>query len=199
MNPRRITQTTVVHPLRSEFSFSIVVAPIASADEVAGEQALRELGLEPISEGAISESELLRVLACTLTGELQIFEMADREFRLYANEIGVEYEFLTKASSEPGLGLDAVNPLNPVGSAGPPRTALKDILAFSPRANLCLYNGPVSDHLMSRPESAPVLALHTQDLLILCGNAVILWRALDHGLYARLFEQVTRAPRPLVA
>ncbi len=94
MEARRIFQTTLVHPIRPEFS---VAALFLGAEFPAGtgvEAVSRTLGIEPLSSGEISEDDLRPVLACILTGSLEVFDMNPRAFRVFVNESGIDEDFL---------------------------------------------------------------------------------------------------------
>ena len=97
MEVRRIFQTTLVHPIKPEFS---VAALFLGAEFPAGtgvEAVSRTLGIEPLSSGEISEDELRRVLACVLTGSLEVLDMNPRAFRFFVNETGINESFLDHA------------------------------------------------------------------------------------------------------
>ncbi len=106
MEARRIFQTTLVHPMRPEFSVAALFlgARIPAAGGAGGtEEICRALAIEPLSDGEISVEELRRVLACLLTDNMEVFDMNARVFRVFVNESGIDESFLEHALSEARL------------------------------------------------------------------------------------------------
>ncbi len=55
MELRRLIQTTIVHPLRPEFSVATLFVPLRLPEDIVLDDLSRSLGIEPISEGTFTE------------------------------------------------------------------------------------------------------------------------------------------------
>ncbi len=187
MEVRRIFQTTLVHPIRPEFS---VAALFLGAKFPAGtgvEVVSRTLGIEPLSSGDISEDELRRVLACILTGSLEVFDMNPRAFRVFVNESGIDEGFLDHALAAAHLVVER-------GQVGLAAQTLGGLLGESLGAAFGLYALSDHDRLhdVSGRHQIELLVLLLPDGLLVCGSQRGLDRALHFGLQERI-NQITVA------
>ena len=199
MEARRIFQTTLVHPLRPEFSVAALFLGAAfpagpGADTGTGAEALcRSLGIEPLSGGEISSDELRRVVACLLTGSLEVFDMTPRAFLTYLNQSGIDEAFLEHA-------LTAARLVVARGAQGATQTlaaqTLEGLLADSLAAVFGLYRLSERDRLhdVSGQHAIELLFLILPEGLLLAGSQRGLDRALHFGLYERLHQALV-APR----
>ncbi len=131
MEPRRILQTTLVHPLRPEFSVSaLFVGAVFSKDtDVDGIDAA--LGIEPISGGTISEAELKRVLVCIFSENFAVFNMDERAFGAFVGETDIDMEFLERAIHRDFIVIERAVPQS-ASLAGLLNDALGATLGFFP-------------------------------------------------------------------
>lgn len=185
LEPRRILQTTLVHPLRPEFSVSaLFIGAVFSKDtDVAGIDAA--LGIEPISGGTISEAELKQVLACILSGNFAVFDMGERAFRAFVGETGIDMEFLERATHRDFIVVER----GALQSASLARL-LNDALG----GTLGLFPVPERDRSQD-VTGAPNIELLTIVVpygVLACGSRRGLDRALNFGLYERLHRSLTR-------
>ncbi len=185
MEVRRIFQTTLVHPIRPEFS---VAALFLGAEFPAGtgvEAVSRTLGIEPLSSGEISEDELRPVLACILTGSLEVFDMNPRAFRVFVNEAGIDESFLDHALGGARLVVERGQGGDPVGLAA---HTLGGLLSEGLGAALGLYVLSDHDRLhdVSGRHQIELLVLLLPDGLLVCGSQRGLDRALHFGLQERI-------------
>ncbi len=168
LEPRRILQTTLVHPLRPEFSVSalFVGAVFSKNTDVDGIDAA--LGIEPISGGTISETELKRILVCIFSENFAVFDMEFLERAIHRGFVVVERGAPQSASL-----------------AGLLNDALGATLGFFPipeRARLHDLTGSPNIELLTIVVPYGVLA---------CGSQRGLGRALNFGLYERLHRSLT--------
>ena len=193
MEARRIFQTTLVHALRPEFS---VAALFLGAEFPAGagaEALCRSLGIEPLSGGEISSDELRRVLACLLTGSLEVFDMTPRAFLTYLNQSGIDEAFLEHA-------LTAARLVVARGAPGATQTlatqTLEGLLADSLAAVFGLYRLSERDRLhdVSGQHAIELLFLILPEGLLLAGSQRGLDRALHFGLYERIHQALVAPP-----
>ncbi len=211
MEARRIFQTTLVHALRPEFSVAALFlnAPFAADTSAGGgagggaEGMCRTLGIEPLSGGEISHDELRRVLACLLTGRLEVFDMNPRAFQYYVNQSGIEESYLEHVLTAARLVVArGGGPRSPGGSpGGSPEgglaaQTLDGLLADSLAAGFGFYALGERDRLhdMSGRHMIELLFLILPEGLLLAGSQRGLDRALHFGLYERL-HQAFIAPR----
>lgn len=199
MEARRIFQTTVVHALRPELS---VAALFLNAEFPAGagaEGVCRSLGIEPLSGGEISHDELRRVLACLLTGSLEVFDMNPRAFQFYVNQSGIEESFLEHVLTtarlvvaREGLHGGQAGGGTPSALAAPALAArpLDGLLADSLAAGFGFYALGERDRLhdTSGRHMIELLFLILPEGLLLAGSQRGLDRALHFGLYERLHQ-----------
>ena len=187
MEARRIFQTTLVHALRPEFSVAALFVGAAFAAEAGAEGLCRTLGIEPLSGGEISSDELRRVLACLLTGSLEVFDMTPRAFLTYLNQSGIDEAFLEHA-------LTAARLVVARGAQGATQTlatqTLEGLLADSLAAVFGLYRLSERDRLhdVSGQHAIELLFLILPEGLLLAGSQRGLDRALHFGLYERLHQ-----------
>jgi len=196
MEAQRIFQTTLVHALRPEFS---VAALFLGADYPAGTSAellCRSLGIEPLSGGEISHDEFRRVLACLLTGSLEVFDMNARAFHSYVNRSGIEESFLEHALTAARLVVTRGGRHGPGGGSQALATqtlaaqTLDGLLTDSLAAVFGLYRLPEHDRLhdTSGRHAIEILFLTLPEGLLLAGSQRGLDRALHFGLYDRIHQ-----------
>ena len=191
MEARRIFQTTLVHALRPEFSVAALFLnaelPAASGAATGAEALCRSLGIEPLSGGEISHDELRRVLACLLTGSLEVFDMNPRAFLTYVNRSGIDEGFMSHALTAARL---VVTRGGPPGAQALAAQTLDGLLADSLAAVFGLYRLAEHDRLHDpggRP-AVELLFLVLPEGLLLAGSQPGLDRALHFGLYERLHQ-----------
>jgi hypothetical protein len=208
MEARRIFQTTVVHALRPEFSVAALFVGAEFPAEGGAEAVCGALGIEPLSGGEISSGELRRVLACVLTGSLEVFDMNPRAFQFYVNQSGIEEGFLDHVLSAARLvvargggppGAQSSGPGGPGGALA--AQTLDGLLADSLAAGLGFYGLGERDRLhdVSGRQAIELMFLILPEGLLLAGSQRGLDRALHFGLYERLHQafiapQVPGAP-----
>ncbi len=185
LEPRRILQTTLVHPLRPEFSVSalFVGAVFSKNTDVDGIDAA--LGIEPISGGTISEAELKRVLVCIFSENFAVFDMDERAFGAFVGETDIDMEFLERAIHRDFIAIERGAPQS-ASLAGLLNDALGATLGFFPvpeRARFHDFTGSPNIELLTIVVPYGVLA---------CGSQRGLGRALNFGLYERLHSSLTR-------
>ena len=196
MEAQRIFQTTLVHALRPEFS---VAALFLNAEFPAGTSAellCRSLGIEPLSGGEISHDEFRRVLACLLTGSLEVFDMNPRAFHAYVNTSGIEESFLEHALTAARLvvtrgGRRGARGGEPEGATQTlAAQTLDGLLTDSLAAVFGLYRMPEHDRLhdTSGRHAIELLFLTLPEGLLLLGSQRGLDRALHFGLYERIHQ-----------
>ncbi len=204
MEARRIFQTTVVHGLRPEFSVAALFLNTEFPPEVSAEALCRALGIEPLSGGEISHDEFRRVLACLLTGSLEIFDMNPRAFLSYVNRSGIEESFLEHALSAARLVVTRGDLRGP-GVGGKTRAAhtlaaqtLDGLLTDSLAAVFGLYRLPEHDRLHDTGgrHAIELLFLVLPEGLLLAGSQRGLDRALHFGLYERIHQTFVAAQMP---
>ncbi len=151
----------------------------------------RTLGIEPLSSGEISEDELRRVLACILTGSLEVFDMNPRAFRVFVNESGIGEGFLDHALAAAHLVVERGQRGGQVGLAA---QTLGGLLGEGLGAALGLYALSDHDRLhdVSGRHQIELLVLLLPDGLLVCGSQRGLDRALHFGLQERI-NQITVA------
>ncbi len=202
MEAQRIFQTTLVHALRPEFS---VAALFLNAELPAGTSAellCRSLGIEPLSGGEISHDEFRRVLACLLTGSLEIFDMNPRAFLSYVNHSGIEESFLEHALSAARLVVTRGDLRGPGGARAAHTLAaqtLDGLLTDSLAAVFGLYRLPEHDRLHDTGgrHAIEILFLVLPEGLLLAGSQRGLDRALHFGLYERIHQTFVAAQMPV--
>jgi len=195
MEARRIFQTTLVHPLRPEFS---VAAVFAGADFAAGADVdgiCRSLDIEPLSGGEISADELRRVLACLLTGNFEAFDMTPRAFLNYTNESGIDERFLDHTIGTGRVVVESgpageLSGAGLAGGGGLQARPLGGLLADSLGAELGLFALSEHDrrHDLSGRHHIELLVLLLREGLLICGGQRGLDRALHFGLQERLSQ-----------
>lgn len=196
MEVRRIFQTTLVHPLRSEYSVAALFAGAEIAPGSGMDGLCRGLGIEPLSGGEISSDELRRVVVYLLTGNFETFDMNPRAFLSYINESGIDDRFLAHVLGHARLvtesGARGENPQ--LGGGGLQAQTLGSMLAGSQGAEIGLYGLSEHDRLhdLSGRHQIELLVLLLRDGLLICGSQHGLARALHFGLQDRL-NQLTGA------
>ncbi len=191
MEARRIFQTTLVHPMRPEFSVAALFLGVRLS--AGSEEICRSLAIEPLSDGEISHGELRRVLACLLTDNMEVFDMNPRVFRVFVNESGIDESFLEHALSEARLVIAREEGGGASGSlgGGPAELAaqtLDGLLASSIDAGFGLYRLSERDRLhdVTGRHAIELLFMILPAGLLLVGSQRGLDRALHFGLYERL-------------
>ena len=204
MEARRIFQTTVVHGLRPEFSVAALFLNTEFPPDVSAEALCRSLGIEPLSGGDISHDEFRRVLACLLTGSLEIFDMNPRAFLSYVNRSGIEESFLEHALSAARLVVTRGDLRGP-GGGRQTRAAhtlaaqtLDGLLTDSLAAVFGLYRLPEHDRLHDTAgrHAIEILFLILPEGVLLAGSQRGLDRALHFGLYERIHQTFVAAQMP---
>ena len=212
MEAQRIFQTTLVHPLRPEFSIAAIFAG-AQVPAMGGMDALcQSLGIEPLSGGDISPDELRRIVVYLFTGNFETFDMHPRAFLNYINESGIDDRFLAHvigsarlvtesgAGREDPLARGALGgapggaPGGALGGGGLQAQTLGGLLAASLGAELGLFGLSERDRLhdLSGRHHIELLVLLLRDGLLITGSQRGLARALHFGLQERL-NQMTAA------
>ncbi len=198
MDARRIYQTTLLHPLRPEFSVAALFLGARFADASGAEALCRSLAIEPLSGGEISAQELRRVLACLLTDSLEVFDMTPPAFLNYVNASGIDQSFMEHALSEAHLVIARGGATD--GPATLASQTLDGLLADSLAAGFGFYTLSERDrlHEISGRHQIELLFLILREGLVLVGSQRGLDRALHLGLYERL-HQTFIAPQLVVA
>ncbi len=197
MEARRIFQTTLVHALRPAFSVAalFLATPFPAGADAGGdaEALCRALGIEPMSGGEISHDELRRVLACLLTGSLEVFDMTPRAFLTYVNMSGIEESFLNHVLTAARLVVTRGGALGVPGGGQAGTLAaqtLEGLLADSRAAVFGLYRLSERDrlHEVSGRHMIELLCLILPEGLLIIGSQRGLDRALHFGLYERIYQ-----------
>ena len=181
MKLRRLIQTTVVHPLRPEFSVATLFVPLRLPEDIVLDDLSRSLGIEPISGDAISEAELKRVLACLLWGSLEVFDMDEPEFRRFVNESNITVEFLDEVQNKAHVLFEREYAI---------RDSLSVVLDRSFGASLGTYSMPARAalHDTSGAPHVELLSLIGSSGVLICSSVLGLDRALHFGLYERIYQ-----------
>ncbi len=185
LEPRRILQTTLVHPLRPEFSVSALFVGAAFSKDTDVDGINAALGIEPISGGTISETELKRILVCIFSENFAVFDMDERAFGAFVGETDIDMEFLERATQRDFIVVERGEPQS-ANLAGLLNDALGATLGFFPvpvRARIHDFTGSPNIELLTIVVPYGVLA---------CGSQRGLGRALNFGLYGRLHHSLTR-------
>jgi hypothetical protein len=181
MELRRLVQTTLVHPLRPEYSVATLFVPADLPEGIALDALSRSLGIEPISGGAISEAELSRVLVCLLSGSFEVFDMAEQAFRHYVNKSDITTEFLDEVQNKAHVLFEREHAV---------RDSLSAVLGRSFGASLGTYSVPARAalHDTSGAPHVELLSLIGSSGVLICGSVLGLDRALHFGLYERIYQ-----------
>ncbi len=185
MEPRRLLQTTLVHPLRPEFSVSALFAGAAFSKDTDVDGINAALGIEPISGGTISEAELKRVLVCIFSENFAVFDMDERAFRAFVGETGVDMEFLERATHQDFIVVERGAP-QWASLAGLVNDALGATLGFFPVPERSRF------HDVTGSPNIELLTIVVPYGVLACGSQRGLGRALNFGLYERLHRSLTR-------
>ena len=131
------------------------------------------------------------MLACILTGSLDVFDMNPRAFRVFVNESGINEGFLDHALGGARL---VVERGQGGGQAGLAAHTLGGLLSEGLGAALGLYALSDHDRLhdVSGRHQIELLVLLLPDGLLVCGSQRGLDRALHFGLQERI-NQITVA------
>ncbi len=185
MEPRRILQTTLVHPLRPEFSVSaLFVGAVFSKDtDVDGIDAA--LGIAAISSGSISEAELKRVLVCIFSENFAVFDMDERAFGAFVGETDIDMEFLERAIHRDFIVIERAVPQS-ARLAGLLNDALGATLGVFPVPERARF------HDVTGSPNIGLLTIVVPYGVPACGSQRGLGRALNFGLYGRLHHSLTR-------
>ena len=196
MTPRRIFQTTLLHPLRPDYSVAALFACADFSEHADIGAVLAAFGIEPISGGSISEAELKRVVAYLLSDSDDVFEMTDSAFRQFVNRTDIATEFLDRVINEKGLIVEEERT---------EQRSLAALLNNSFGAALGQYAIPDPSlfHDTSGLTKITLLNVNLPYGILLCGSARGLGRALHFGLYGKihtwLMSQKARPkPQPAV-
>ncbi len=181
MKLRRLIQTTVVHPLRPEFSVATLFVPLRLPEDIVLDDLSRSLGIEPISGDAISDAELKRVLACLLWGSLDVFDMDEPEFRRFVNESNITVEFLDEVQHKAHVLFEREYAMG---------DSLSTVLGRSFGASLGQYAVPerAAAHDTSGARHIEMLSLIGSSGVLICSSVLGLDRALHFGLYERVYQ-----------
>ncbi len=175
----RLVQTTIMHPLRPEFSVATLFVPLRLPEDIVLDDLSRSLGIEPISGGKISEAELKRVLVCLLSGSFEVFDMGEQAFRHYVNVHDITTEFLDEVQNKEHVLFERENAI---------RDSLSAVLERSFGASLGQYSVPghAAVHDTSCAPHLDLLCLIGSSGVLLVGSVLGLDRALHFGLYERI-------------
>ena len=181
MELRRLVQTTIVHPLRPEFSVATLFVPLRLPEDTDIDALTRSLGIEPISSGAISQAELKRVLACLLWGSFEVFDMSEPEFRRFVNESNITTLFLDEVQNKAHVLFEREYAI---------RDSLSAVLGRSFGARFGQYSVPghAALHDTSGAPHVDLMSLIGSSGLLICGSVLGLDRALHFGLYERVYQ-----------
>lgn len=185
MELRRLVQTTIVHPMRPEFSVASLFVPARLPEDIVLDDLSRSLGIEPISGGKISAAELERVLVCLLSGSFEVFDMGERAFRHFVNERDITTEFLAEVQNKAHVLVEREYAI---------RDSLSAVLERSFGASLGTYSVPARAalHDTSGAPQVELLSLIGSSGVLICGSVLGLDRALHFGLYERIYQGLLR-------
>ncbi|MEE8188168.1 MAG: hypothetical protein V3T80_03065 [Kiloniellales bacterium] len=180
MTLRRIFQTTLLHPLRPNYSVAVLFVCANFSEHANIDAALAAFGIEPISGGSISEAELKRIVAYLLSDNSDVFEMTDSAFRQFVNRTDISTEFLDRVLNEKELIIEEEQT---------EQKSLTALLNNSFGAALGQYAIP--DRSVFHDSSGlPKITLLNVNLpygILLCGSVRGLDRALHFGLYEKIY------------
>ncbi len=181
---RLIFQTTLVHPLRPEFSVSGLFACAKFSEHTKIDTVLEALAIEPMSGGSISEPELKRIVAYILSDSHDVFEMNDRALGSFVNRSDIGTEFLDRSLNEKHLIVDGERP---------EREALFTLVNNSFGAALGVYSVPeeVQFRDTSGPPKIALLNLNLPHGVLIFGAKRGVDRALRFGLYEKICAWLT--------
>jgi len=183
MHSRKIHQTTVVHLLRPEFSFSSVF--IGTADPARQNIAaiMAALGIESLSGGDISRDELRKVIVYMLSDNLEVFDFADPILLRYVNELGIMQEFLDEIMTTNCLMIDGENPR---------ALSVTELLDGSIGAELGTLALTSRSSIEDEPEAerATLLVMLGRSGIVICGGERAVFKAMAHGLYDRIHRSM---------
>lgn len=184
MESRQIFQTTLIHPLRPEYSVAALFVCANFSEHSDIDTVLEAFGIESISGGSISEPELKRIMAYILSDAADIFDMNDAAFRTFANGSDISIEFLDKALYENSFIIEEERP---------ERRGLNSLLLNSFGASVGQYAVP--EHARLHDTSGqPKITLLNVNLpygVMLCGSSRGIDRALHYGLHAKICAWLT--------
>ncbi len=185
LEPRRLLQTTLVHPLRPEFSVSaLFVGAVFSKDtDIDGIDAA--LGIAPISSGTISEAELKRILVCIFSENFAVFDMGERAFGAFVGETDIDMEFLDQVIHRDFIVVER-GALQSASLAGLLNDAVGATLGFFPVPERARH------HDISGSPNIELLTIVVPYGVLACGSQRGLGRALNFGLYERLHHSLAR-------
>jgi len=183
LHSRKIHQTTLVHLLRPEFSFSSVFIGTATPAPLNINAVMAALGIESISGGDISRDELRKVIVYMLSDNLEVFDFADRVLLRYVNELGIMQEFLDEIMMTRCLIVDGLNPRTLSA------TELLDGSIGAELGTLPLV-GQSSTEVGSEAERASLLVMLGTSGIVICGGERAVFKAMAHGLYDRIHQSM---------
>jgi hypothetical protein len=139
------------------------------------------------------------VLACVLTGSLEVFDMNPRAFHTYVNASGIDEGFLEHALTAARLVVARGGPHSGQGATQTlAAQTLDGLLADSLAAVFGLYRLAERDRLhdVSGRHEIELLFLVLPEGLLLVGSQRGLDRALHFGLYERIHQAFVAAQTP---
>lgn len=179
MHSRKIHQTTLVHLLRPEFSFSSVFVGTVDPAPRDITAVMAALGIESISGGDISRDELRKVIVYMLSENIEVFDFADPVLLRYVNELGIMREFLDEIMTANSLVVDGANP------RALSVTELLDNAIGAELGTLALVD-LASPEAPREAERATLLVMLGRSGIVICGGERAVFKAMAHGLYDRI-------------
>lgn len=181
MEPRRIFQTTLVHQLKPEFSLSALFVAAALPPDTNIEGLTAALGMDILSGGSISEAELKRVLTCILSGNFDVFDMNDRAFRTFVNQVDIGHDYLDRVIHKDYVVIEKGSPASETlfGLLNDSFGAALGLFTLSERARV---------HDLTGFHKIELLSLIMPYGFLLCGSMRGISRALHFGLYDRIYQ-----------
>lgn len=184
MHSRKIHQTTLVHLLRPEFSFSSVFIGAADPAPLDIAAVMSALGIDSISGGDISRDELRKVIVYMLSDNLEIFDFADPVLLRYVNELGIMNEFLDEIMTSKCLILDDGDP------RGLSVSELLEGAIGAELGTLTLTSRSSAAETEADAERATLLVMLGISGIVICGGERAVFKAMAHGLYDRIHQSM---------
>lgn len=184
MHSRKIHQTTLVHLLRPEFSFSSVFIGTADPAPLDIAAVMSALGIDSISGGDISRDELRKVIVYMLSDNLEIFDFADPVLLRYVNELGIMNEFLDEIMTSKCLILDDGDP------RGLSVSELLEGAIGAELGTLTLTSRSSAAETEADAERATLLVMLGISGIVICGGERAVFKAMAHGLYDRIHQSM---------
>jgi len=184
LHSRKIHQTTLVHLLRPEFSFSSVFFGTSDPAPQDVATVMAVLGIDSISGGEISRDELRKIIVYMLSENLEVFDFADPVLLRYVNELGIMREFLDEIMTADCVLIDGESP------RALSVTALLDGAIGAELGTLSLTNRLAADE-ESDAERATLLVMLGHAGIVICGGERAVFKAMAHGLYDRIHRSMS--------